>query len=77
MFSFLFRAAPTAYGSSQAMDPIRATAAGLPRSHSNTGSESHLQPIPELMATTNPQSTKARDQTHLLMDIHGFAFPAT
>ena len=36
--SFLFRAAPVAYGDSQARDPIRAAAASLHHSHSNTRS---------------------------------------
>ena len=34
-FFGLFRAAPTAYGSSQVRDPIRAIATGLHHSHSN------------------------------------------
>ena len=42
LFVFLFRAAPTAYGDSQASGPIRAAAASLPHSHSNAGSEPHL-----------------------------------
>ena len=37
-FFFLFRAAPKAYGGSQVRGPIRATAAGLCHSHSNTRS---------------------------------------
>ena len=36
---FLFGAAPAAYGGSQAMGTIGATAAGLHHSHSNAGSE--------------------------------------
>ena len=44
--SFLFfafsRAAPAAYGGSQARGRIGAVATGLHHSHSNTGSESHL-----------------------------------
>ena len=40
----LFRATPTAYGSSQVRGQIRATAACLYHSHSNVGSEPHLQP---------------------------------
>ena len=40
--SGIFRAAPAAYGSSQARSRIRTTAAGLHHSHSNTGSELHL-----------------------------------
>ena len=40
LFSFLlFRAAPEAYGASQARGLIRATAASLYHSHSNSGSE--------------------------------------
>ena len=39
-FSFLlFRAAPAAYGGSQARGLIRATAAALPHNHSNARSE--------------------------------------
>ena len=42
-FGFLlFRAAPTAYGGSQARGPIRDVAASLHLSHSNVGSELHL-----------------------------------
>ena len=44
---FLFRAAPTAYGSSQARGQIRATAAGLHHSHSNVRSKPHLWPAPQ------------------------------
>ena len=55
MLSFcLFKAAPTAYGGSQARGQIGATAAGLCHSHSNTGSEQHLQPTPQLMAMPDP-----------------------
>ena len=39
-----------AYGFSQARDLIRAVAAGLDHSHSNMGSEPHLQPTSQLMA---------------------------
>ena len=42
-----------AYGGSQARGQIGATAAGL--CHSNTGSEPHLRPIPQLTATPDPQ----------------------
>ena len=41
---FLFRAAPVAYGSSQAKGQIRAVAAGLYHSHSNARSEPPLWP---------------------------------
>ena len=40
-FFWFFRAAPTAYGSSQARGPTGATAANLHHSHSNTGSETY------------------------------------
>ena len=41
---FVFRAASTAYGSSQARGRIRAIAAGLHHRHSNARSELHLRP---------------------------------
>ena len=47
-------AAPTAYGGSQAKDPIGAVAAGLHHSRSNAGSEPCLQPTPQLTATPDP-----------------------
>ena len=47
----LFRATSVAYGSSQANGGIGAAAVGLYHSHSNLGSEPHLQSIPQLMAT--------------------------
>ena len=58
-----------AYGSSQARDGIGAVAAGLYHSHSNSGSELHLLPTPQLWTgqILNPLS-EARDQTQVLMD---------
>ena len=56
-FFFLFvfsRAAPEAYGGSQARGQIGATAAGLHHSHSNARSELHLRPTPQLRATPDP-----------------------
>ena len=53
-FFGLFRAGPTAYGSSQARGQIRAVVAGLHRSHFNTRSESRLQTTPQLTATPDP-----------------------
>ena len=61
----LFRAEPASHGGSQARGPIRATAAGLRYSHSNAGSEPHLPPTPQLMATPGPQPT---EWGHGLMD---------
>ena len=48
----LFRASPTAYGSSQASGQIRTVAAGL--YHSDTRSESCLLPTPQLTAMPDP-----------------------
>ena len=45
-FFNLFRAAPMTHGGSQDRGPIRAIAAGIHQSHSNTGSEQCLQPTP-------------------------------
>ena len=47
----LFRAAPRAYGGSQARGRIGAEAASLYQDHSNAGSEPRLQPTPQLSAT--------------------------
>ena len=56
-FFFFFSiswAAPAAYGRSQARGQIRAAAASLRHSHSNTGSEPRLWPTPQLTATPYP-----------------------
>ena len=72
----LFRATPAAYRDSQAKGGIRAVAPGLRHSHSNTRSELHLQPTPQLhqRRILIPLS-KARDQTHILMDTSWIRFP--
>ena len=66
----LFRAAPAAYGGSQATGYIRAAAAGLQhshsQSHSNARSEPRLRPTPQQHRILNPPS-KARDRTHTIM----------
>ena len=54
------------YGSSQARGRIGASAASLCHSHSNVGSEPHLQPIPQAQIL-NPLS-EARNQTCVLTD---------
>ena len=51
---YLFRAAPAAYGGSQARSLIGTIAAVLYHSHSNTGSEPSLQPTPQLTAVPDP-----------------------
>ena len=48
------RVALSAYGGSQARGRIGAVAASLRQSHSNVGSEPHLQPTPQLTATLDP-----------------------
>ena len=47
-------AAPVAYGGSQSRGWIGDVAAGLRQSHSNSGSEPHLQPTPQLTAMPDP-----------------------
>ena len=55
VFAFsLFRVAPTTCGGSQARGLMRATAAGLHHTHSNTEYELRLQPTPQLTATPYP-----------------------
>jgi len=51
---FFLGATSAAYGSSQARGQIGATAAGLFHSHSNAGSELHLQPTSQLMEMLDP-----------------------
>ena len=53
-FCLLFRAAPMAHGSFQARGSVRAVAANNSHSHSNAGSELHLQPTPQLTSTPDP-----------------------
>ena len=53
-FFLLFRVTPMAYGSCQARARIGAVAANLCLSHSNAGTEPHLQPAPQLTATPDP-----------------------
>ena len=47
---YLFRAVPTEYGDSQVRGQIEPVAASLCHSHSNTRSELHLRPAPQLTA---------------------------
>ena len=66
----LFRAAPTAYGDSQARSRIGATAAILRHSYSNEGFQPCLWPAPQLMATPDPQLTEAGQGSNLCS--HGY-----
>ena len=54
LMNFFFRAAPSAYGSSQARGWIGAAAASLHHSHSNARSELSLWPARQLMTMLNP-----------------------
>ena len=63
-YFYRFKAAPTADGSFQARGRIGVAAAGLSHSHSNVGSEPHLWPTPQLMATLS----RARNQTRVFID---------
>ena len=54
----LFRTVPVAYEVSQATGRVGAVAAGLCHSHSKARSEPCLQPIAELTAMSDPQSTE-------------------
>ena len=47
-----------AYGSSQGRGRMGAAAASLHPSHSNAGSELHLQPTLQLVAMPDPEPTK-------------------
>ena len=51
---FFLKAAPAAYGGSQARGRIGAVAASLHCSHSNARSKPHLRPTPQLRATPDP-----------------------
>jgi len=53
-FFVFFGPHPWHIGGSQARGLVGATAAGLHHSHSNTRSEPHLRPTPQLMATLDP-----------------------
>ena len=53
LFAFS-RAAPVAHGDSQARGLIRAVASSLRQSHSNSRSEPHLGPTPQLTAMPDP-----------------------
>ena len=50
----LFRAAPAAYGGSQARGRVGTVATGLRQGHVNAGSEPRLKPTQQFMATPNP-----------------------
>ena len=54
LLSFTFRAAPAVYGTSQARGQIGPADTVLHHSHSNTGSEPHLQSALQLMAVLDP-----------------------
>ena len=63
---FLVRAAPAAYGDSQARGPIGTVAAGLHHSRSHIASATYTT-AQSAAGSFNPLS-EARDRTHILMD---------
>ena len=58
-------AAPAAYGGSQARGLIGAVATGLHQSHSNMGSEPHLQLTAQLTAAPDPEPTEQGQGSNL------------
>ena len=54
IYLFIFTVVPAAYGSSQARLSDPRCSLGLFDSHSNTRSEPHLQPIPQLGTQPDP-----------------------
>ena len=68
------RAAPAAYGGSQARGLIGAVAASLCQRHSNAGSKPRLRPIPQLMATPDPPTTEPQRELQLLFFFLSFVF---
>ena len=53
------------YGGSEARGRIGAVAAGLRQSHSNTRTEPHLRPTPQLTATPDPEPTEGGQGSNL------------
>ena len=64
-FALLFRAAPEAYGGSQARGPVGAIAAGLHHSHSHARSEPHLPPTLQLTAMPDLYPTEQDQESNL------------
>ena len=58
LFFVFFRAAPLAYGGSEARGPIRAVPTGLRHNHSTARSKPLLRPTPQLTAMPDPQPTE-------------------
>ena len=75
IYLFIFRAAPTAYGSSQVRCWNRAAAASPCYSHRNTESQPHLLPHQSSQQRWIPDSlNEARDRTCILMDTSQIRF---
>ena len=64
-FNLFFRFASSAHGGSQARGPNGDEAVGLCHSHSNAGSDLHLQPT---QCWIFDPLSEARDQTHILAE---------
>ena len=74
-FLLLFRAAPMAYRNSQVRGKIRAIAAGLHQSPRNSGSKPCQPHTPSSWQCQIPDPlSKARNQTHILMDTSQLRF---
>ena len=67
---FFFKAAPKAYGGSQARGQIRAVTASLHHGHSNPRSKLCLPPTPQLMAAQDPYPTEQGQE--LKLQPHGY-----
>ena len=64
------KAIPAAHGGSQARDQLRAAAASLHHSHSNTGFEPSRPPTAQVTATLDPRPTEQGQGLNLYL--HGY-----
>ena len=74
LYFFSFRAAPVAYGGSQARGQTRAAAAILHHSHSNSRSKPRLRHHSSQQRWILNPLSEARDWTHILMDTNRVHF---
>ena len=68
----LFRATPAAYGNSQPRGQIRAAAVSLHHSHSNSGSQTSLQPTPQLTAMLDPHPSELLELINEFSKVAGY-----
>ena len=75
-FFFLSTATPAEYGSSWATGWIGAAVASPHHSHSNTKSEPHLRPTPQLVAMPDPSPIeRGQGWNHILTDTMSVSWP--